>query len=123
MSLLGAFAATSVAVVDYNDPREELDLDTPCKVTLHLKKPNIQVTTDAEEMLDPVRVKWRVKTKYGGRHQLHGPAFEAAATRGEGAKYWKRVLDEAFVATGGMLHGNDDAGNPVDVPVEEKELR
>jgi len=122
VSLFGV-PETRPILVDLTDTRESLELDSPTRCTLHLKKPNVEVKTDTVEMLDPQKVAWRLKVQHGGRHQANGEAF-LAQIRGRAVKRWSEHFEGVVIASGGMVDA-DDNGKHVRVPVEQavRELR
>ena len=94
---------TRPKAIDYIDPREELYLDTPGKVRLHLQRPAIALEMDTESMLDPDLVALKLRQTHNNRYQLNGVCFDIAAQKGRRQSLWAGYLEEAAIGFNGKF--------------------
>lgn len=76
------------------------------KVTLYLGRPNVNITLPVEEAKDPQTLHWRIRSKFGNRHQCHGRAFDDL-TRGRCRTRWQELVGLAPIGINGNFHPLD----------------
>ena len=81
-------------------------------VTLYLGRPNVDITLPTEAAEDPLKVRHGIKNKFGGRHPVHGKAFDDL-TRGRCQQRWDKLMAQAPLGIDGRFSTLD--GKPATI--------
>lgn len=120
LELVGARETRPVAV-EHVEESDELELDYPSAVILHLKLPNVSIPMNAESIKDPDQVAHRMLQTYKTRYKLNGLCFDRGLMKGRRRDRWCRWLDEAALGSHGKFYKSD--GSEITTEQALSELR
>ena len=110
---------TRPIALDHDEESDELELNHPSRVILHLKRPNISLECDAETVKNPDALAHICLNTFQTRYKLNGRCFDRKAPKGRRVDLWGRWLDLAAVGIQGKFFKADGVEVPADQALVE----